>query len=338
MDVQGGRGICMGPSNYLGRTYQSIPVAITVEGANILTRSMMVFGQGAIRCHPYLQEEMAAAAQDDEIGLDRFDQALMSHIAYTMGNAARAVMYGLFGNWLAPSPVAGASAPYFRQVARFSAAISAMSDLALLTLGGDLKRKESISGRFADALAYLYLCSATLKRFEDDGRPAADLPLLHWACQYSLYQVQQALDGVIRNFPVRLVAWKMRVWAFPLGRRLQLPDDHLAHQVAGILLEPSATRQRLVEGVYLPDDEKDLTGRLHHAMSMTIQAEPIERKLRSNGQCYHPDQDYGVWLKTMVKAGALDQPEAELLLATRLAVKAAIMVDDFPADEWRGES
>jgi len=168
MDVHGGRGICMGPSNYLGRTYQSIPVAITVEGANILTRSMMVFGQGAMRCHPYLQEEIAAASLDGEEGDQRFDAALTAHLGYTIANAARAILYGISCGRLAPSPVAGATAIYYKQIARFSAATSAIADLALLVLGGALKRKESISGRFADALSYLYLCSAVLKRFEDD--------------------------------------------------------------------------------------------------------------------------------------------------------------------------
>lgn len=334
MDVHGGRGICMGPSNYLGRTYQSIPVAITVEGANILTRSMIVFGQGALRCHPYLQEEMDAAAMDGEDGIIRFDRALMSHLAYTISNAARAVLYGISGGLLASAPVSGATARYYRQIARFSAATSAMADLALLVLGGALKRKESISGRFADSLAYLYLCSAVLKRFEDDGRPKADLPLVHWACQFCLYQVQQALDGVIRNFPVRPVAWKMRVWAFPLGRRLQLPADDVTHQVAAMLIEPSASRDRLTAGIYAPESEDDPTGRLHHAMQMSIRAEPLERKLRDLGRIHRPDQAYDVWLESLVSEQVLNREEADILKDTQAAVRAAIMVDDFPADEW----
>ncbi len=336
MDVHGGRGICMGPSNYLGRTYQSIPVAITVEGANILTRSMIVFGQGAMRCHPYLQEEVAAAGMDDQAGaLDRFDAALTAHLGYTIANVARAVLYGLSGGWLAPSPVAGETAIYYRQIARFSAATSAMADLALLVLGGALKRKESISGRFADAMAYLYLASAVLKRFEDDGRPKADLPLLHWSCRFCLYQVQQALDGVIRNFRLRPLAWKMRFWAFPLGRRLHLPDDRLMHQAASLLLEPSATRERLVDGIYRPDDPDDLTGRLQHAMTMTIRAEPIERNLRDRGRLHRPDQPYDAWLASLLDEQLLSRDEADLLKNAREAVRAAIMVDDFPPDMWR---
>jgi len=251
---------------------------------------------------------------------------------YTIANAARSLLYGFSGAYLAPSPVAGETARYFRQIARLSAATSAMADLALLTLGGALKRKESISGRFADALAYLYLCSATLKRFEDDGRPAADLPLVHWVCQFGLYQVQQALHGVIQNFPVRWVAWKMRAWAFPLGRHLQLPDDHLQHQVAAILIEPSATRERLVDGVYRPDCNDDLTGRLQHAMEMTIKSASIERKLRKLNKKHRPDQTYEDWIASLLHEQALNQQEVDLMLQTRQAMMKAIRVDDFPSE------
>ncbi|MDQ6998079.1 MAG: acyl-CoA dehydrogenase [Mariprofundus sp.] len=334
MDVHGGRGICMGPSNYLGRTYQSIPVAITVEGANILTRSLIVFGQGVMRCHPYLQDEITAADMDGDEGLARFDQALMGHFAYTIANVSRALLYGLSGSLLAPSPVDGETSRYYKQISRFSAATSAMTDVALLVLGGELKRKECISGRFADALAYLYLCSATLKRFEDDGRPKADLPLVHWVCQYSLFQVQQALDGVIRNFPVRLLAWKMRVWVFPLGCRCRLPDDHIQHRVAQMLIEPSVSRDRLVAGVYVSDSKDDVIGRLHHAMTISMQAEPIERKLRKQKQVYRSDQTYDAWLEILVQEKTLNQQEADLLSESRESVRRAIMVDDFPADEW----
>ena len=332
MDVHGGRGICMGPSNYLGRTYQSVPVAITVEGANILTRSMMVFGQGAMRCHPYIQEEIETAPMQGEEAIKRFDAALTAHLGYAMANVARAFLYGVSCGRLAPSPVAGEAAIYYKQVARFSAATSAMADMALLVLGGALKRKESISGRFADALAYLYLASAALKRFEDDGRPGADLPLLHWSCQFCLYQVQEALDGVLRNFPLRPLAWKMRLWALPLGRRLHLPADRLTHRVASMLLEPSASRDRLVSGIYRPQDPEDATGRLQHAMQMTIRTEPIERKLRDQGHAHRSDQPYEGWLQTLVEQQVLKQEEAELLSEARLAIRSAIMVDDFPAE------
>jgi len=336
MDIHGGRGICLGPSNYLGRTYQSIPVAITVEGANILTRSMMIFGQGAMRCHPCLQDEIAAAALDDtDMAIEQFDQALMPHLAYTCANASRSMLLGLSGGLLASSPVVGPTARYFRQIERFSASFSVLADFALLTLGGSLKRREFISSRFADALAYLYICSAVLKRFEDERRPKGELPLVHWSCQFCLYQVQQALDGIIKNFPLRPVAWKVRFLVFPLGRHHKLPSDHLSHQLAALLIEPSVTRDSLVEGIYQPGGEDDLVGRLHHAMRLTIQAEPVERRLRENDLLYRPDQPYEAWIASLLESGDLKEEEAQLLNQAREAVRTAVMVDDFPTEVWK---
>ncbi len=336
MDVHGGRGICLGPANYLGRTYQAIPVAITVEGANILTRSMMVFGQGSIRCHPYLQEEIEAASMEPSAAsLERFDKALMSHMGYTLGNAARAFVYSVTGSRLAPSPVSGPTAVYYRQVARFSAGMSAMADVSLLLLGGALKRKESISGRFADTLGYLYLCSAILKRHEDDGRPAEALPLVAWGCEYALYQVQEALDGILCNFPNRLAAVKMRAWVLPWGRRLTLPSDQLDHAVAELLMQPSGVRQQLVAGIYRNDDADDILGCLHQALQLTLQAEPIEARLKKDGQLWKPNEAYSDWLARMQAEEYLSGEERELLRKTKDAVCKAIAVDDFPADEWK---
>ncbi|MDX8407911.1 MAG: acyl-CoA dehydrogenase, partial [Mariprofundaceae bacterium] len=329
MDVHGGRGICLGPANYLGRTYQSIPVAITVEGANILTRSMMIFGQGSIRCHPYLQEEMEAAAMEDSTAaLERFDRALMSHMGYTLSNAARAFVFSVSGALLAKSPVSGPTARYYRQLARFSAGMSAMADVSLLLMGGALKRKESISGRFADALGYLYLCSAILKRHEDDGRPADALPLVAWGCEYALYQVQEALDGIMRNFPNRLAAVKMRAWVLPWGRRLSLPSDRANKAVAELLMQPSGVRQQLVAGIYRNDDADDALGCLHQALQLTLQAEPIEARLKKDGQRWHPNEDYADWLARLQADGHLSSDEVEILAKARDAVSRAIRVDD----------
>jgi len=336
MDVHGGRGICMGPANYLGRTYQSIPVAITVEGANILTRSMMIFGQGSIRCHPWLQEEIEAASmQDGAAALDRFDAALMSHMAYTLKNAARAFVYSISGSRLAPSPVAGPTAVYFKQVVRFSAGMSAMADVSLLLLGGALKRKEAISGRFADALGYLYLCSAILKRYEDEGRPAAALPLVSWSCEYALFQVQEALDGIMRNFPNRLAALKMRAWVLPWGRRLSLPSDHLNHAVAELLMQPSDVRQQLVAGIYRNNATDDPMGRLHHALQLTLKAEPIEERLKKDDQIWRPNENYTDWLDRLQSEGKLSPDESDILGKARDAVGLAIRVDDFLPDAWK---
>ena len=337
MDVHGGRGICLGPSNYLGRVYQTIPVGITVEGANILTRTLIIFGQGAMRCHPFVMKEMDALNRDDEEeGIKEFDGLLMEHLAYVTANAARAFVYAVSLGRLAPSPASGEVGNYYRQLARFSAAFATLADVSLLVLGGALKRKEKLSGRFADALGYMYLCSATLKRFEDDGRPESDLPLLHWACQHALYRVQGALYGIIKNYPVTLIGWKMLAVVFPLGRRLQPPSDRLGHKVAAMLMEAGEARERLTAGIYLPDDPKDIIGRLNHAFGLTIEADEIEKRLRGSGQVYEPSQPFEAWLQQMLDEEMIDKGEHGLLLRAHKAAHEVIMVDDFPAGRRKG--
>ncbi len=337
MDVHGGRGVCMGPANYLGRTYQSIPVAITVEGANILTRSFMIFGQGSVRCHPYLLSEMEAVALPEAEGLPVFDELLMQHLAYTLANIGRSFAYSISLGWLAPAPVSGRAARYYRQIARCSAGLGAMADMTLLVLGGALKRKEFLSGRFADVLAHLYMCSAVLKRYEDEGQVEADWPLVRWSCNYCLYQVQQAMDGILHNFPVRPVAWLMRLWVLPWGRWMRPPSDCLTRKVAEILLEDSPTHDRLVNGIYPGEGENDIIGRLRIARDLVVQAEPVEMMLREKGERWQGPESYDAWLARLVADGVLEESQQRLLLAAREAMLKAIAVDDFPADEWQRE-
>ncbi|MCK4710678.1 MAG: DUF1974 domain-containing protein, partial [Gammaproteobacteria bacterium] len=267
MDVHGGRGICMGPSNYIGRAYQGIPVGITVEGANILTRSMIIFGQGAIRCHPYLVREMEAAGLNDKLQAEKdFDHALTGHMSYFAQNLIRAFSFGLTGSHLAKTPVNGRVGQYYKRLAQMSAAYAVIADLALMMLGGALKRKEKLSGRFADALSYMFYTSAILKKFEDDGRPRVDLPLVEWSAKYSLYQVQLALDEILRNFPLKPIGVIIRLLVFPLGQSLRQPNDSLSKRTAAILLKPGEARDRLTKGLFISDDETDITGKLEVAM------------------------------------------------------------------------
>ena len=255
MDVHGGKGICLGPENYLGRGYQQTPICITVEGANILTRSMIIFGQGAIRSHPYVLKEIAAAREPDrKVALRQFDEALFGHISFALSNAARSFVFALSSGHGVPAPVTagGETDRYYRQLTRFSTVFALAADLAMAALGGSLKRREKISARLGDVLSMLYLCSAALKRFEDEGRPAEDLPLLHWALQDALYRIQQALGGVIRNFPNAPLRWMLGALIFPLGMRLAPPSDRLGHEVATLLMQPGAARDRLTAGIYLP--------------------------------------------------------------------------------------
>src|SRR5688500_8370587 len=283
MDIHGGKGICLGPSNYLGRSYQHIPVSITVEGANILTRNMIIFGQGAIRCHPYLLSEIRAASDSDtERGLAQFDKALIGHVAFTLGNAGRAFWHGITGASLAAAP--GGADPetlrYFSILTRFTAAFAFLADISLLTLGGSMKRKERLSARLGDILSLLYLASAVLKRFKDDRRPPADLPLMHWSMQDTLYRTQEAFYGVLDNFPGRVLGPTLRVILFPWGKPLSPPSDELEHKVARLMLAPGESRDRLTAGIYLPASADEPLGTLEEALQCSVACEAVEARLR----------------------------------------------------------
>ncbi len=333
MDIHGGKGICMGPSNYLARAYQGVPVGITVEGANILTRSMIVFGQGAMRCHPHLVEEIQAASiEDEQEALEKFDHALLGHVAYAISRGAQAMFHGLTRGRFARSPVSGPTARYFRRLARISAGYSFLADFALLFLGGELKRKEKLSGRFADGLIYMYMCSAVLKRYEDDGRPAADLPLVEWGAKYCIYQTQVALDQILRNFPNKWVGVVLRAVIFPLGRRFRTPNDRLGHSVAKLLLEPGDSRDRLTDALYISHDPDDVTGCLEVALNLSIKAEPVEREIKERGLRQPYNMDYPAWLALLVAEGEITSSQSDVLLASAAATRRVIMVDDFPGD------
>ena len=341
MDIYGGKGICLGPNNWVGRGYQVIPVGITVEGANILTRSLIVFGQGAIRCHPYVLREMLAAKNADrKAGSIAFDHALTGHIVHTASNGLRAFLHALTGSFFAPAPELAApeTAACYKDLTRISAAFAFLADVSMLVLGGSLKKKEKISARLGDVLSMLYLGSATLKRYEDSGRPAEDLPVLHFAIQDVLYQAQQALDGVIANFPSRVIALGLRVVLFPLGKRFTPPSDDLNRQCAQLLLTPSAARDRLTAGMFVSNSESDPTGQLEAAFLATIACEPIEKKLREavrNGALARRMQED---LATLARdKGVITADEYAAWQRKEHLRKEVIKVDDFPQDFARAE-
>jgi acyl-CoA dehydrogenase len=340
MDVQGGSGICMGPRNYLARVYQSIPISITVEGANILTRSMIIFGQGAIRCHPYILKEMNAAQdQDPQRGAIAFDKAFIGHVGFTLSNAARAFWLGLTGARFQMAPKRGPERYYYQQATRMSAAFALVADVIMLTLGGAVKRKEKLSGRLADMLSQLYLISACLKRFHDDGSPREDLPLLQWACDDALYQMQESLRGLLRNLPMRPLAMLLRIMIMPWGKSYHLPVDRLGHQAASLLLAPSQTRDRLTQGIFVPAGEDEPLGRLEAALHKVIDAESVERLLRSavrSGKLTKTREDELV--DRGLAAGVIEAQEAELVKAAIAARREVIKVDDFAPDYWYKES
>lgn len=339
MDIQGGSGICMGPRNLLGRIYQSIPIGITVEGANILTRSLIIFGQGAIRCHPYIIREMQAAAEPDAYQASvKFDEALFSHIGFTMSNAAGAFLLGISGARFVFVPVSGPEERYYKQLTRMSAAFALAADAAMLVAGGSLKRREKISGRLADALSHLYLASTVLKRFVSQGRPSSDLPMVQWACQDALCNIQNALDGILHNLPSRPVAWILRRLIFPLGKPYAVPADALGHTVAGVLLQPSEARDRLTSGLYVPTALDEPLGRLEDALRKAIAAEVTEKKLRIGlGPGGYIGNDETPRVQAGLKLGVITEEEAQLMYDAIAARREVIKVDDFTQDYWRRE-
>ena len=336
MDVHGGKAIILGPNNYLSHAYMALPVSITVEGANILTRSLIIFGQGAIRAHPWIYKLMRAAAGPGGSQARRdFDHALFSLIGHGISNTVRAFMLGVSGGWTTRAPVRGKSARYFRQVTRLSAAFAMVADAVLLTLGGKFKFKESLSGRLADALIHLYMATAVLKRFEDDGRPAADLPLLRWALDDSLHSVQQALHGVLCNFPVPLMGGLLRFIAFPLGLRYKPPSDAVGHAVAQLMLSENESRDRLVEGVYLSDAD-DGAGRVLNAFHLVLESADAEQAIRNALKESVSVNNYGRLVKRAVEAGVITEQQAAVVRLAQEATAKVIGVDDFPRSHIEG--
>jgi acyl-CoA dehydrogenase len=336
MDILGGKGICLGPNNWIGRGYQLSPVGITVEGANILTRTLIIFGQGAIRCHPYVLREMRAAKEmHGAEAAQEFDDAFTSHIGHVLRNGVRAFVLGLTNSAFAPVPRKAAleTRHYYRHVSRLSSAFAFLADISMLAMGGALKRKEKISGRLGDVLSMLYLVSATLKRYEDQGRIREDLPLVRWAVRDALYRAQRAIDGILSNFPVKALATLLRWSIFPLGMPYRPPLDSRNHECAKIALEPGAARDRLTAGMYVPKNESDATGKLEAAFLATIACEPVDEKLRKavkKGKLVpQPGRDLG---SLAVEKELITAEEYQQWSRKEALRKHVIKVDDFPQD------
>jgi acyl-CoA dehydrogenase len=336
MDVHGGKGICLGPKNYLGRGYQVVPVTITVEGANILTRSLMIFGQGAIRCHPYVLREMNAAKEKDKHkSLNDFDDALFGHVGYTISNAARSLVTGATIARFTSAPESGPTRRYYQHINSFSARVAFATDIAMLTLGGYLKKKEHLSARLGDVLSSLYLASMVLKHYEDQGRQAADLPLVEWSCRSLLYNAQEQLHGFIRNFPNRWIASLMRIVIFPRGRTYFSPSDQLGRKIVEALMVPTESRERLSDGIYKTVEPGNPIGLLQEALVLSIDAAPLEKRLRVEGvkTGLVTALEFPAQIEQALAEGLLNQSEAELLRNYDRKVMEIINVDDFTSEE-----
>lgn len=331
MDIMGGAAISMGPKNLLGRMYQSIPIGITVEGANILTRTLIVFGQGAIRAHPFLIEELHALDErDPHVALKKFDGAFFGHVGFVISTLARSFWQALSAGHLINAPGDRYERRYFQQLSRLCAAFALVSDVALLTLGGSLKRREMLSGRMADTLSHLYLGSAVMKRYHDQGRKPDDHALVDWSMAHNLHGAEESLINFLTNFPYRPIAWLLKLLLFPWGRQCALPNDRTTLQAANLLMEPSAARERLTGGIYMPTDKTQPMAMLEEACLQSIACEDAERLVRefarSNGITTSDEI-----IAQAVAARVITSMEARRIQQTRKLCYQVIQVDDFPS-------
>lgn len=336
MDVLGGAGICLGPKNIMGRAYQAIPISITVEGANILTRSMIIFGQGAIRSHPFIYKELESLSEHDENeALQQFDRALFGHINFFITNTIRCFINGITNALFirSPSQVNRKVKRYYKQATRMSTAFALVTDVSLMILGASLKRREKISARLGDILSHLYLLSAVLKFHQDQGEHESDLPFVHWACQYNLQRIQTAFNGFLHNFPNRPLALLLRWIIFPWGRLYAPPNDKLGHQVSSLLINPSEMRNRLTAGVFIPEDKNEAVTQLEDALHKVVDAAHLEKQVRAFQKSFKPEYaGYEKMLNAALEEGVIDKDEKLILQQANEARTKVIAVDKFTFD------
>ncbi|MEX2151390.1 MAG: acyl-CoA dehydrogenase [Steroidobacteraceae bacterium] len=336
MDVQGGKGIMLGPKNYIGRGYQMVPVSITVEGANILTRSLIIFGQGAVRCHPWVLKEMNAAKDPDrKRGMREFDEALFHHIGFTISNAVRSFIGAITLSRIVTSPLGGPTTRYFEHINRFSASFAFATDIAMLSLGGYLKKKENLSARLGDVLSSMYLASMVLKHYQNQGAPPADLPLVEYSCRSLLYQAQEQLHSFLRNFPTRWLAGLMRLVIFPRGLTYSAPSDRLNPKIAELMMNPGEARERLCHFVYRTLEPTNHLGLVQQAMELAIAAEPVLKRIRVEGVKTGEVNalDLPGQISEAQAAGIISEAEAARLREYDRKVMDIIHVDDFDPRE-----
>ncbi|WP_321356348.1 acyl-CoA dehydrogenase [Pseudomonas extremaustralis] len=337
MDVHGGKGIIMGPNNYLGRSWQGAPIFITVEGANILSRNLMIFGQGAIRCHPFVLKEMALAGREDhDQALKEFDGLLMQHIGFAVSNAASTLVLNLGVGRFEKAPGNRLSQGYFRALNRQAAAFALLADLSMMLLGGELKRRERLSARLGDVLSHMYLASAALKRYHDLDSPDHLEPLFAWAMEESLGESERALDELLSNFPNKVLGCLLRVIVFPFGRRHTGPSDALDAQVAAVIgrAKGDPTLEELLAGCYRPQSADDPVGALQQAYDLLGASHGLQKKLHTvlkSGQVKPAAGEHAI--DAALQAGVLQPAEAQTLRDAEAARRRVIDVDDFSKEE-----
>jgi acyl-CoA dehydrogenase len=335
MDVHGGKAIMMGPNNYLSRGYMAAPIAITVEGANILTRSLIIYGQGAIRCHPFVLRELQAAGDEDhDRGLIEFDDALFGHLGYGISNAARSLFLALTHAKFSKVPLNTPTRRYYQNINRYSAAFALASDFAMLTLGGGLKKRELLSARLGDVLSSIYLASCVLKHFENQGRRATDLPLVEWSVRTLMYRAQESLHAFLRNLPNRWAAGFLRVFIFPRGRTYSAPADELGNKIVDLITQPGEARERLSQFAYKKLEPGNPLGLLQEALELAETCAPLEKRLRQAQKEGLIKSEYlGQQIGEAARAEVINKQEAQTLGDYHDKVTALLAVDDFAPED-----
>lgn len=330
MDIHGGKGICLGPKNYTMRFYESVPIAITVEGANILTRCLIIFGQGVMRCHPYIFAEAEAARNKNEKdALRDFDTAVMGHMGFTFSNVIRTFILSLTGGRTVKAP-SGKLKRYFQEATRFSSAFALLADFSLLIFGGSLKRRENISARLGDVLSELYLLSAVLKQYYDQGKNEEDLPVVKWAALTSLFQIQQKIDEILHNFPNRIIRLFLSFVIFPWGQHFSKPSDKLTRKIANLLLSQTPTRARLTEGAFLSNVSGNTLHLLEDALLKSIAAEPLLKIIKATA---HENDTISEQAKRAFAEKIISEEQLNIVLSAEEARQKVIAVDDFTSEE-----
>ncbi len=335
MDVNAGHAIQAGPRNYLANLHVAIPVSITVEGANILTRNLIIFGQGAIRCHPYILKEIGLLSDSESAdNLKEIDRTLLSHIGYAVSNFVRSLWFGLTGGRLQLSPVRGPTARYYRQLTRMSTALALLSDMCMMILGGNLKRKERISARLGDILSQLYLASTVLKYFNDHKQPASDLNYVKWCMEMTLHQIQVTIDELLNNFPMKWLGKILHWVVFPFGGSYPKPSDHLYHQIVTSMLAPSDFRDRLTRFCFIGEDDRFPLQRLDLALERMMEVEPIWKKFQNAIRSGTVPKRVALdeQIQTAVQAGILTVSEGRALSEFTLLQREVIKVNEFSFD------
>ncbi len=332
MDIHGGKGICLGPKNYLGRFFQSAPIAITVEGANILTRNMIIFGQGVMRCHPFVFAEFEAAHNPDpKQSIRQFDKAFWGHLGFIISHFFRTFLLSLTGGRLASTPH-GKLKRYYQQATRFSSAFALLTDIAMMIFGGALKRKEYVSARLGDIVSYLYLLSAIFKKYKDEEEPQEDLPIVRWSCLYCFYQIQQTIDALLKNLPNKFLSVFLQFIIFPWGKKFNLPSDKLGHQVAQLFTAPTSSRSRLAKGAFLTADPSNVLALIEDALIKVIEAEPLEKIVKKAVKEQKIPNDILTLIEQATIAcqqKIITDDQLKKIIAAEKARNLVIAVDDF---------